>query len=88
MHSATGLTPFEAWFQEIPDFSRLIIFGSRVCVRRTGKQQAKLDCHDFTGIFIGFSATYRNIHYLDENSGLVKTSTHATSDEAWYTHTV
>ena len=87
MHSVTGLTPFESWFGEAPDLSRLIMFGARVCVRRTSKRRAKLDRHDFTGIFLGFSATDRNIRYLDETSGVVKTSTHAVFDEAWYTHT-
>ncbi len=43
-----------------------------------------MDCHDFTGIFIGHTATDNNIKYIDLDSGLVKTSHHAQFDEAWY----
>ena len=47
------------------------MFGARVCVKRSGKRSAKLDRHDFTGIFLGYTATMSNIVYLDLNSGLV-----------------
>jgi hypothetical protein len=41
-----------------------------------------LDRHDFTGIFIGYSASDNNIIYIDLDPGLVKTSHHAQLDEA------
>ncbi len=53
-------------------------------MQRTGACQAKLDQHDFTGIFLGYSASDQNILYLDLESGLVKLSHHARFDEAWY----
>ncbi len=62
----------------------LKIFGSRVCVKRTGTQWCKLDCHDFTVIFLGYTATDQNIVYLDTTSGIVKSCHHAVFDEAWY----
>ena len=43
-----------------------------------------MDQHDFTGIFIGYTATDNNITYIDLDSGLVKTSHHAQFNEAWY----
>ncbi len=55
-----------------------------MCVEWTGKRHSKLDHHDFTGIFLGYSATNQNIRYLDLTSGVVKTSHHAQFDEAWY----
>ena len=69
---AVGKTPFEAWYGVKPDLSNLKIFGSRVCVKRTGKRRRKLDRHDFTGIFIGYTATDQNIRYIDVNTGVVK----------------
>ncbi len=60
------------------------MFGSRVCVRRSGTRRAKLDRHDFWGIFLGYTATNQNIIYMDIDSGWVKTSHHAFFDEAWY----
>jgi hypothetical protein len=43
-----------------------------------------LDRHDFTGIFIGYTATDHNIVYIDLDSGLVESSYHAQFDKAWY----
>ena len=84
VHSGINKTPYEAWWDEKPDLSNLKIFGSRVCVRRTGQKRSKLDRHDFTGIFVGYTATDENIKYIDIDSGLIKTSHHAVFDEAWY----
>ena len=53
-------------------------------MKRTGKRRSKLDCHDFTGIFLGYTATDENIGYVDVNTRMVKTSHHAIFDEAWY----
>jgi hypothetical protein len=63
---------------------RLRVFGSRICVKRTGHRRAKLDKHSFTGIFIGYAATDANVRYIDMESGLVKTSHHAVFDECWF----
>jgi hypothetical protein len=78
------MTPYEAWWDEQPDLSLLKVFGSRVCVKVTGKRRAKLDRHDFNGIFIGYTATDDNIKYIDINTGVTKVSHHAVFDEAWY----
>ena len=82
-HSAISKTPYEAWWDNKPDLSTLKVFNSRVCVKVTGKRKAKLNSHDFTGIFIGYTATDDNIRYIDVHSGVVKTSHHAVFDEAW-----
>ena len=60
------------------------MFGSRVCVKRTGSRRSKLDRHDFKGIFLGYTATDQNTIYLDPDTGVVKSSHHAEFDEAWY----
>ncbi len=84
VHSAIHKTPYEAWYGRKPDVIHLKLFGSRVCVKRTGTRRSKLDRHDFTGIFLGYTATSQNILYLDLNSGIVKSCHHAIFDEAWY----
>lgn len=84
VHTATRKTPFEGLFGVKPDIGHLKLFGSRVCVKQTGKRRAKLDRHDFKGIFIGYTATDHNILYLDMESGIVKRTHHAQFDEAWY----
>jgi hypothetical protein len=84
VHTVTWKTPFEAMFGMKPDLSALKEFGSRVCVKRSGKRRVKLDRHDFKGIFLGYTATDQNIVYLDLDTGVVKSSHHAQFNEAWY----
>ncbi len=84
VHSAMSCTPFEYYYKLKPDLEYIKIFGSRVCVKRSGDRQAKLDCNNFTGVFLGYMATDQNIVYLDLASGIIKQSHHATFDEAWY----
>ena len=55
-----------------------------MCVKRAGKRRSKLDRHDFEGIFIGYTATERNIRYFDCDTGQVRIARHAVFDEAWY----
>jgi hypothetical protein len=55
VHSATQKTPYEGWHGQKPDVTHLKMFGSRVCVKRTGSRRCKLDRHNFTGLFLGYS---------------------------------
>jgi hypothetical protein len=84
VHSVTLCTPFESYYSMKPDLQYLKTFGSWVCIKHMGDRHAKLDRHDFSGSFLGYTSTDQNIIYLDLNSGLVKSSHHATFDEAWY----
>ncbi len=84
VHSVMLCTPFESYYDMKPDLQYLKTFGSRACVKHTGNRRAKLDRHDFSGIFLGYTSTDQNIIYLDLDLGLVKHSHHATFDEAWY----
>ena len=59
VHTVTRVTPFESFFGAQPDISCLKMFGSRVCVKRTGSRRSKLDRHDFKGIFLGYTARIR-----------------------------
>jgi hypothetical protein len=84
VHTVIKKTPFEAYYGLKPDIGHLKLFGSRVCVKRSGIRRGKLDKHDFKGIFLGYTATDQNIVYLDLDSGTVKRSHHAQFDEAWF----
>jgi len=79
VHSATKMTPYEAWHGKRPNLAHLKVFGSRVCVRQPGERRCKLDRHDYAVIFLGYTATDKNIIYLDTT-----TSHHAVFDESWY----
>ena len=84
VHHGLMCTPYERWYGRKPDLRNLRVFGSRVCVKKTGFRRAKLDRHPFTGIFIGYTATDANIRYIDDQSGVVKTCHHAVFDECWF----
>jgi hypothetical protein len=84
IHSATNRTPYEAWHGRKPNVQYLKMFGSRICIKQSGIRQCKLDCNDFTGIFLGYTAMTQNIIYLDLTSGIKKSCHHAIFDEAWY----
>ncbi len=84
VHQETGVTPFEHYYGSKPDLSSLKVFGLQVCVKKSGDRRGKLDQNDFTGIFLGYTATDQNIIYLDLETGIVKRSHHAQFDKAWY----
>ena len=84
VHSDTKKTPFEEYYGIKPDLAFLKLFGSRVCVKRTGDHRSKLNRHDFRGIFLGYASTDQHIVYLDIDTGLVKRSHHAQFDKAWF----
>jgi hypothetical protein len=85
-HSCTGITLFEGWWGVKPNLEYLKLFGSRVCIKHSGNYPSKLDKHNFSGIFLGYTSTDQNIRHLNINSGAIKTSHYATFDEAWYLH--
>jgi len=60
VHNSTLSTPFGLYYGVKPDLEFLRTFGSRVCVKRSGDRRAKLDRHDFTGLFLGYTATDQN----------------------------
>ena len=84
-HSTLRMTPFQAFTGRRPDLSRLRIFGSRIYARETGQRKAKLDHHTTEGIFIGFTATDRNVYYIDDETGTVRSGQHVIFDEAHMT---
>ena len=84
VHSRIGKTPHEAWYGSQPDIKRPRMFGSRVYVKHSGRCRAKLDKHNFSGIFIGYTGTMKNVRYVNLTTGLVKMCGHTTFDEAWY----
>jgi hypothetical protein len=84
VHTVVKKTPYKGYYGFKPDIGDLNLFGLRMCIKRSGKHQSKLDKHDFKGIFLGYTATDHNIVYLDLDSGIVKCSHHAQFDKAWY----
>ena len=80
-------TPFEAYSGRRPDISNLRVFGCPLTVRKPGKRPTKLTDHTYSGRFLEFVGTDRNVRYYDMNSNRIKIATHAYFDEAYFTST-
>ena len=81
-HMSIKNTPFEAFTGTKPDMHNFKIFGSKVYAKKPGKRPFKLDHHTASGYFLGYTATDKNVVYIDSQSGKVKTATHVIFDEA------
>ena len=57
--------PFEIIHGRKPDVSNLRVFGCRVYIRPPGRRPSKLDLHVTKGIFLGYTATFKQIYYLE-----------------------
>ena len=83
-HCATNQVPLTAYSGTRPNAKRLRIFGCPVVVRHMDRK-AKLDLNTSAGIFLGYTATDKNIMYRDSVTGRFKTATHVIFDEAGMT---
>jgi len=80
-HGQRTLSPYEIIHGRIPDVSRLRVFGCRVYVRPPGRRPSKLDIHAVKGIFLGYTATFKQIYYLESSSNKIKVASHVHFDE-------
>jgi hypothetical protein len=84
-HQAINDTPYQIYTGTRPSAKHLQIFGCPVVVKNPGKGPAKLDVHIGAGHFLGYTATDKNIYYIDETTKRIKMATHCTFDEAGIT---
>ena len=83
-HSGVQAIPYTVWTGKQADVSHLRIVGAHVTVRRSGHRPTKLDPHFFTGRFLRFGATAKNILYYDDVTHRVKIARHCSMDELHY----
>ena len=85
-HFKNKKTPYEILTGNQPDLSKLRIFGSRIVTRKPGKRSPKISKHSYSGIFLRYAKTMRNIVYLDIKTKKIKTTTYAKFDEAHFSY--
>ena len=78
------MTPFEAYTGRRPDLGNLKIFGCPVRIRKPGVRSSKLANHTYTGRFLEYLGTNRNIRYFDTKTKRIKIASHVVYDEAQY----
>ena len=81
LHTAIGTTPYYAWFDRIPDYNDMRIFGSHVYVVDTDTTRQKLDPRTFLGLYLKFASTTRVIVYYNPITKKIGRSLHVYFDE-------
>lgn len=81
-HTATNTTPYQAYTGVKPSTKYIRVFGCPVITKFPGKRAAKLDLHTSQGIFLGYTATDKNIYFMDTTTRRIKIATHCIFDEA------
>ena len=80
-HSSLLVTPIDAYTGTLYNHSDIRVFGCKLVTRQTGLRPSKLDNHVFVGTFLHYSATDRNMYYIDNATGAIKNSRHHTFDK-------
>ena len=62
-HSGIEGIPYTRWTNKRPDLRHLRAFGAHVTVRRSGHRPTKADPHYYSGRFMRFGATEKNLVY-------------------------
>jgi hypothetical protein len=76
--------PYNIWTRRTASVKHIRMFGAHVTVRRSGMRPTKLDPHFYTGRFLRFGATIKNLIYYDERTKREKVARHCTMDELHY----
>ena len=79
-------TPYEQLTGIKPDLTKLRVFGSRIIARKPGHRTPKISKHSYSGIFLRYAKTMKNIVYLDTTTNKIKTTTYAKFDEAHFSY--
>jgi hypothetical protein len=83
-HAGIDQVPYNVWTGRTASVTHLRAFGAHVTVRRSGVRPTKLDPHFYTGRFLRFGGTAKNIIYYDEVTKGDKVARHCVMDELHY----
>jgi hypothetical protein len=84
-HRAINDTPYHVYTGNKPSAKHLRIFGCPVIIKNPGRRPAKLDMNTSAGRFLGYTATDKNVYYIDNTTRRIKIATHCQFDEAGMT---
>jgi hypothetical protein len=78
-------TQYRAYSGFRPSAKYLRVIGCPVIAKLPGKRGFKLDLNAASGRFLGYTASDRNVYYMDNVTGKIKITTHCVFDEAGMT---
>ena len=76
------MTPYQSLTGTKPNLSHLKVWGCRVTVKQPQPRSAKLDSIAYEGIFLRYTATNKNIVYMDIETHQEKIGSNVSFDEA------
>ena len=79
-HSTMRMTPFQKLRHSPPSLKHLRVFGSKVYYKHTRKNLKNLDLSTDHGIFLGYTATARNVYIKSSSSNKILIGTHTSFD--------
>ena len=85
-HFQHKYSPYEKLTGTKPDLTKLRVFGSRIVTRKPGNRNPKISKHSYSGIFLRYAKTMKNIVYLDTKTNKIKTTTYAKFDEGHFSY--
>ena len=68
-----------------PNITHSRTFGCRVYIKKPGNKKAKIDHHSSNVTFIGYTATMKNICYIDNKTATIKIGVYILFYEAHFT---
>ena len=83
-HSGIHEVPYNVWTGKRANLTHIRAFGAHITVRKSGNRPTKTDPHHYTGIFLRFGATEKNIVYFDTVTQREKLARHCAVDEFHY----
>ena len=84
-HSTIKMSPYQAMHNRQPNLSGLKIFGSKCFYKHTKTNQKDLDITGEEGIFLGYTATDKNIYVKSKRTRKIHIALHKSFDEAGVT---
>ena len=84
-HSTIKMSPYQALYNKQSDFTGLTIFGSKCYYKRTKTIQKDMDISGESGIFLGYTATTKNIYIKSDKTNRVHIVLHKLFDKAYMT---
>ena len=85
LHRSISMTPFQALHKRPPNLSHLRVFGSRCYFKNTKKNQKNMDISTGNGVFLGYTASDKNIYVLNNATNKILVASHISFDEAHMT---
>jgi hypothetical protein len=84
-HQRIKTSPYHKFIDNVLDLGNLRIFGTKIYTRKPGQRCIEFDKNTAKGLFLGYTATDKNIIYINKTSQKIKIATHVIFDEAHMT---